>query len=304
MKRLSVIIVTYNSEHDIYDCLDSVARHCDVPAGDVEIVIVDNGSTARDAMFDAVRSRYGFDIVTVANDHNGGYGQGNNIGIRKASAPLLLIMNPDVRIVEPVFGTVLRAFEDDERLYMYGMKQLLAENRDSRHSFSFTYMMNGWLWVLLTGLCTRLDLFMPRFMYLTGSFFFVKKAEFESVGLFDESVFMYGEEDDIHFRLVHRFGPHIRYDSRHHYMHLVSGRKPSLKYEKAIFENLLYLHEKKGYSRLKTVRNFLRSTDIRLFRESVRVKMGKSDDLYQVLRGFRSYLKEYRDTIKSEGRKQ
>ena len=28
---------------------------------------------------------------------------------------------------------------------------------------------------------------------------------FETVGLFDESVFLYGEEDDIHYRLMHRF---------------------------------------------------------------------------------------------------
>ena len=42
MKRLSIIIVTYKSEHDIYDCLQSVWQFCDIPKEELEVIIVDN----------------------------------------------------------------------------------------------------------------------------------------------------------------------------------------------------------------------------------------------------------------------
>ena len=42
-KRVSVIIVTYNSEKHIYDCLSSIYRYNDI--GDLlEVIIVDNNS--------------------------------------------------------------------------------------------------------------------------------------------------------------------------------------------------------------------------------------------------------------------
>ena len=31
MKRLSIIIVTYNSEKDIYDCINSIRQWTDIP---------------------------------------------------------------------------------------------------------------------------------------------------------------------------------------------------------------------------------------------------------------------------------
>ena len=37
MKKLSIIIVTYNSEKDIYDCLDSIYSHCDIPIKELEV---------------------------------------------------------------------------------------------------------------------------------------------------------------------------------------------------------------------------------------------------------------------------
>ena len=76
MKQLSVIIVTYHSEEDIYDCLDSLWQHCDIPQQDVEVIIVENSSEC-EPMFSKLRELYGDDIVLIRNTHNGGYGQGN-----------------------------------------------------------------------------------------------------------------------------------------------------------------------------------------------------------------------------------
>ena len=172
MKRLSVIIVTYNSEKDIYDCLDSIKLHSDINADELENIVVDNNSRQTDTMFSEIRNRFGDGIILLKNACNGGYGQGNNMGIRRASAPVILIMNPDVRLMEPVFQTVLHAFDDDSRLGMYGMKQMLSPIEPSTNSFSCTSMMNGYLATVLTALCNRTGHYLPplhvplRFLFL------------------------------------------------------------------------------------------------------------------------------------------
>ena len=37
MKRVSIIIVTHNSEDDIYDCVDSIIRYADIPRPEIEL---------------------------------------------------------------------------------------------------------------------------------------------------------------------------------------------------------------------------------------------------------------------------
>ncbi len=123
MKRVSIIIVTYNSEKDIYDCVDSILSHADIPEEDIELIVVDNCNREPQPMFEHLRQQWSEDIVLIENTQNVGYGQGNNIGIRRATAPVILIMNAGVRLMDPFFVRPLNAFKKDSRLIMYGMKQ-------------------------------------------------------------------------------------------------------------------------------------------------------------------------------------
>ena len=74
MKELSIIIVTYKSEHDIFDCLHSVWQYCDLPHEALEVIVVDNSPESTD-MFNRLQALYGDDIILIHNTHNGGYGQ-------------------------------------------------------------------------------------------------------------------------------------------------------------------------------------------------------------------------------------
>lgn len=103
MKKVSIIIVTYNSEKDIYDCITSIIENSDISLAEIELVVVDNNSRGCDTMFKKLKTLWGEDIVLIKNSSNGGYGQGNNMGIRQSSAPVVLVMNPDVRLVCPIF---------------------------------------------------------------------------------------------------------------------------------------------------------------------------------------------------------
>lgn len=145
MKKVSIIIVTYNSEKDIYDCINSIIENADIPLAEIELVVVDNNSTDCDTMFNKLKTLWGEDIILIKNSRNGGYGQGNNVGIRRCSAPVVLIMNPDVRLVCPIFKKAIDRFSKDKNMCMLGMKQWLTLEEPSTNSFTCTYRMNGYL---------------------------------------------------------------------------------------------------------------------------------------------------------------
>ena len=292
MKKLSIIIVTYNSEKDIYECLDTIYSHCDIPIKELEVIIVDNNSTDCDTMFNKLKTLWGEDIILIKNSSNGGYGQGNNVGIRQCSAPVVLIMNPDVRLVCPIFRKAINLFSKDKNMCILGMKQWLTLDEPSSNSFTCTSRMNGYLSTILSALCTRLDIYLAKYMHFSGSCFFINKAMFETVGLFDESVFLYGEEDDIHYRLMHRFKDcKMIYDKSLRYLHLTKDRKPDIKYEKMLIDVAVMQNKKKGYCEKKTLKNRQCCINLQIFRERIRIMHGKNDKtLLNMLEELKNYI--------------
>ena len=300
MKKVSIIIVTYNSEKDIYDCITSIIENSDISLVEIELVVVDNNSRGCDTMFKKLKTLWGEDIVLIKNSRNGGYGQGNNVGIRRCSAPVVLIMNPDVRLVCPIFRKAIDLFSKDKNMCMLGMKQWLTLEEPSTNSFTCTYRMNGYLSTILSALCTRFDIYIAKYMHFSGSCFFINKAMFEAVGLFDESVFLYGEEDDIHYRLMHRFKDcKMMYDKSLRYLHLTKERLPDLRYEKTLIDVAVFQNKKKGYDERITLKNRLRCINLQIFRERIRIMFGKNDKtLLNILEGLKLYVKEKRQNSK------
>lgn len=201
MKRLSIIIVTYNSEKDIFDCLKAVFKHNDL-GDELEVIVVDNASAGFEAMRDEIKGIYGDKVIVVRNANNGGYGQGNNIGIRLSSSDKFLIMNPDVRIVMPMFAKVVNTL-DNEDIALCGFTSM--ENKNQRNnSFYYTHTTSAFRKVLLRKKL-QTDDFQYKRMFLSGACFAMRKNVFEKIGMFDENIFLYGEENDIHFRLRKMF---------------------------------------------------------------------------------------------------
>lgn len=292
MKKLSIIIVTYNSEKDIYECLDTIYSHCDIPIKELEVIIVDNNSTDCDTMFNKLKTLWGEDIILIKNSSNGGYGQGNNVGIRQCSAPVVLIMNPDVRLVCPIFRKAINLFSKNKNMCILGMKQWLTLNEPSSNSFTCTSRMNGYLSTILSALCTRLDIYLAKYMYFSGSCCFINKAMFETVGLFDESVFLYGEEDDIHYRLMHRFKDcKMIYNKNLRYLHLTKERQPDIKYEKTLIDVAVIQNQKKGYNEDKTLKNRLRCINLLILRGRLRIMLGNNNrTLLNMLEELKHYI--------------
>ncbi len=73
-KKLTIAVPSYNSEQYLDRCLDSLV----VGGKDVEVIVVDDGSTDNTGVIaDGYHDRYP-DIVKVIHKENGGHGSGVN----------------------------------------------------------------------------------------------------------------------------------------------------------------------------------------------------------------------------------
>ena len=221
MKVLSIIIVTYNSQKDILNCLSSIFKTANIPSEFMDIIVVDNSS---EEMFletkELIVAEYGRAIRIFHNAKNGGYGQGNNVGVQNAKAEVICIVNPDVLFVKPIFQDAINMFTLTEDLAIIGGKQFGGGNisywiRPEYDFFLFT--------APISKILNKVNIYFEKYFYLSGALLFVNKTKFLQIGGFDETMFMYCEEADITKRFLQKkFKTSFRKDF--HYQHLIDER--------------------------------------------------------------------------------
>ncbi|MCD7726425.1 MAG: glycosyltransferase family 2 protein [Clostridiales bacterium] len=108
MKLLSVAIPSYNSEAYMKKCIESL-----LPGGeDVEILIVDDGSTDRTAAIaDEYEAMYP-SIVKAIHKENGGHGSAVNAGLEHAAGLYFKVVDSDDWVKESAYHTILETLRD------------------------------------------------------------------------------------------------------------------------------------------------------------------------------------------------
>ncbi|QOW10564.1 glycosyltransferase family 2 protein [Kaistella flava (ex Peng et al. 2021)] len=215
--KLSIIIVTFNSMRLIKDCIDSIYKYNDLPDDQLEIIVVDNSSEEEGAVIKKFLEDNYDDKIIFFKNQNLGYGHGNNIGIRAATGDIIAIMNPDVRLKESLFKKAIEHFSD-EQVATVGFSQ-------HNGSTDYSYFINPEYFVpvfssLILKLVNKVKYFNPVKFYLSGAFVFFRKIDFEKIGLYDESIFMYFEEPDVALRL-NKLGKKTIFDPSRSYIHLI-----------------------------------------------------------------------------------
>lgn len=242
-KILSVVIVTYNSERDIFDCINSILRVNTIGEA-LEIIVVDNNSAHFADTSERLKELFP-SIVIIPNTHNGGYGQGNNIGIKAAKAPVVAIVNPDVRWTMPLIEEVLPMF-DNPKTAIVGCRQMEDEHH-AASAIHYAQHTTGFEKSIGEMLVNRLGIYCPKRMYLSGAFFFVRKQVMDEIGGYDENIFLYAEENDIRYRILALDkGYRICYRHDLRYMHPCHHRPLSTATESARIKADIYVLGKQG----------------------------------------------------------
>lgn len=125
MVSVAVNIVTYNSEHYIDACLQSVfAQH--IP--NLTITVVDNGSTDGTRAHLSMWERYG--VRVVLQPTNLYYAKAHNLALSLGHEDVVVTLNPDVILAPGYLAENLRAFAQSPRIGSVNGKLLKIASPD------------------------------------------------------------------------------------------------------------------------------------------------------------------------------
>lgn len=93
MKKVSVIIVSFNTAQLLRECLLSL-KNANTQK-DLEIIVVDNASN--DSTVEMVKTEFP-NVTIIANTENVGFGKANNQGLEKATGEFIFLLNPDATV--------------------------------------------------------------------------------------------------------------------------------------------------------------------------------------------------------------
>lgn len=242
--NLSVIIVNWNTRDLLAQCLGSV--YANPPAGELEVIVVDNGST--DGSGRMVSSQYP-NTFLIQNERNLGFARANNQALKIASGRYALLLNSDALLTDGALTQMITFLEAHPTAGALAPKLV---NPDGSFQASFASFPSLWSEMLsMTGLARHVigpyapspkpqpDEFPSVVDWVSGASFMIRRDASNSVGLLDENYFFYGEEMDWCWRLrqagwevwylpsvevVHIGGASSKKISIDSYLHLYDGK--------------------------------------------------------------------------------
>jgi len=201
-------------------------------------------------------------IIYIFNPSNPGFGAAHNIALREAIEKKIqyhLVLNPDVYYTDDVIESLVNYMDIHHEignimpkiLYPDGSLQYLAKLLPTPYDWigrrfnPFKKMVNA-----------RNEVFELRFTnyenimdvpYLSGCFMFLNVKALEKVGLFDDGIFMYGEETDLCRRLIEADFRTVFYPEIKIYHHFKKGSHKSWRLTKIGIQSAIYYFNKWGW---------------------------------------------------------
>ena len=207
-KTLSVVIVSYNSEKQIGNCLESIYN--DKSSSDYEIIVVDNAS--KDDTKDLIQRKYP-EAVIIANAENRGFAAASNQGIKIAGGKYILLLNPDTLVKRGCLGACVNFINNNPEAGIVGCRILFPDGSVQPSMRDFPT-----LWNCFVESFFLYKIFRKTFLFgkyhgscydytkiqeanvLLGAFLLIRRSVIDQIGMLDERFFLYAEETDFCYR--------------------------------------------------------------------------------------------------------
>ena len=255
--RLSIIIVNYNVEYFLEQCLLSVRKALNGIDG--EVIVVDNNSV--DGSCQMVEEKFP-EVVLIANKDNRGFSTANNQGIKISKGEYVLILNPDTVVEDDTFSKIVNFMDDHPNAGALGVKMVDGSGKflpESKRGLptpeTAFYKMSG-----ISALFPHSKKFSKYHLgflspdetnkveILAGAFMLLRKSVLDEIGLLDEDFFMYGEDIDLSYRVI-KAGYDNYYFPETRIIHYKgeSTKKSSVNYV-LVFYNAMVIFAKKHFT--------------------------------------------------------
>lgn len=235
MPDLAVVVVNYNTAALLRDCLSAI--YAVANRASIEVIVVDNASV--DGSVTMVREAFP-DVHLLTQSTNLGFGTANNVGVASASAPYVMLLNSDAVLLEDTGAALVQYLRDHPDVMCAGPRIVLPNGE--RQDRAFGNLPSLWR-VLLQ--CLNISRVFPWFRaiegidgrhrpgpeddvgWITGVCMVMRRADFQAVGGFDPSIFMYCEDIDLCARFSQKGGRVVRVD-RYAVLHHGGASSPSV----------------------------------------------------------------------------
>ena len=198
LRSVNLFVLNWNGRDLTLDCLSSLEK---IIYPNVKVYVIDNGSS--DNSVTAIRNQFP-DYEIIGLPENYGFARGNNAGFElvKQKADYTIFLNNDT-IVDPNFvEPLINAMESNSTVKQSTPKIFYADNLD------YIWFGGGkvslWAgWIRHLGIRQKDSMqfsFNRNVDYATGCCVCMRTVDFESIGMFDESFLMYGEDVDLSLR--------------------------------------------------------------------------------------------------------
>lgn len=196
MAKVSVIIVTYNAEDTILECLESLNGQS-YPG--FEAVLIDNDSKdSTKSIVSSFKSRAKYPLKTVYSDKNTGFCLGNNLGLKYASGTYIALLNPDARADVNWLKNLVDSMDRNPGVGICGSK-VLTWDRDKIDSAGDMMLSTFRAFKRESddpGLYEA-----PEYVFgacAAGALY--RREAIEEIGFFDEDFFIQCDDTDLNFR--------------------------------------------------------------------------------------------------------
>ena len=197
MIDVSIIIVNYNTKNITASCIDSIYEK--TSGLSFEVILVDNAST------DGSKEKFEKDsrIKYIYLEKNGGFGYGNNRGMKIAKGDYFFLLNSDTLLLNNAIGEFYNYATTHTHKTIYGC---YLQGDDGKYRDSFFYFPA----FSLVAFCKRLlspNDYRPYYIdteveCVCGADIFFPRSAIEEAGMFDEKIFLYGEEGELQYRMM------------------------------------------------------------------------------------------------------
>jgi hypothetical protein len=219
---LAAILVNYNAGDELRRALQSIVDELhEVPW---EGVVIDNDSTDGSA---GVVAEFAPFVSLERNAVNVGFARGVNQGLAATTAPLVLIMNPDCRLVAGAVAALRAELAQTEHCALVGPRILNADGSVQGSARGDPDMLTGlfgrtgafgrilpWLAVSRRNVVSESAIRSRHNSvvvdWLSGACMLARRDALEKVNGFDERYFLYWEDADL-CRRLRAVGYHVRY---------------------------------------------------------------------------------------------
>jgi N-acetylglucosaminyl-diphospho-decaprenol L-rhamnosyltransferase len=206
---LSVVIVTYNGRERALSTLESAIANAGEGI-DIEWLVIDNGST--DGTPEAIEARW--PQLSLRRGSNVGFAAGNNLALEKARGRYVLLLNPDVTVVDGTLADVVHALDGRPEVGAASVIQLGPDGGELLHSMrrfpsfgrqlaeAFGLSRLPMLHALQERVTDARGYQHERLAdWLVGAFLVLRRDALAEVGRMDERFFLYSEETDLCYRI-------------------------------------------------------------------------------------------------------